>query len=309
MGRRLRYIPEGGSLVEVTCRTVQGRYFMRPNKECREIILGVLGRAQRFYPVRIHAFAFLSNHYHLLLSVPDAHRLARFMQYLNANLAREIGRLVDWPSHLWSRRYQAILVSDEPTAQIDRLRYVLSQSCKEGLVPSPLEWPGAHSAQSLLDGSILSGLWFDRTREYAARQRGDSYEPRDFATEETLTLDPLPCWRHLDAGVVREYIRDLVTEIEEEARREKKKPLGRKALTHIRPHSRPERLKRAPAPGFHCATRQARRELHEAYGWFYAAYRQAAEKLRLGDLTATFPEGAFPPPRPFVGLALEPWPG
>lgn len=309
MGRRLRFIPEGGSLVEVTCRTVQGRYLLRPDEESRDIILGVLARAKRLYPVRIHAFAFLSNHYHILLSIPDAQRLARFMQYLNANLAREIARLVDWPSQLWSRRYQAILVSDEPAAQIDRLRYVLSQTCKEGLVSSPLEWPGAHCAQALIDGSILRGLWFDRTREYVARQRGETYKPQDFATEETLSLEPLPCWRHLDPGRVREYTRDLVTEIEEEAKRENKKPIGRKALSRIRPHSRPQKMKKAPAPGFHCASRRVRRELYEAYGWFYAAYRQAAEKLRLGDCTVTFPEGSFPPPRPFVGLALEPWPG
>jgi REP element-mobilizing transposase RayT len=309
MGRRLRFIPEGGSLVEVTCRTVQGRYLMRPNEESRAIILGVLARAQRLYPLRIHAFAFLSNHYHLLLSVPDAHRLARFIQYLNANLAREIGRLVDWPSHLWARRYQSILISDETAAQIGRLRYVLSQTCKEGLVSSPLDWPGAHCAQALLDGSTLCGLWFDRTREYAARQRGESYRPRDFASEEILTLDPLPCWRHLDAGLVRKHIRDLLTDIEQAAKQENKRPIGHKALTRMRPHSRPKKMKKAPAPGYHCATRQARRELHEAYGWFYAAYRQAAEKLRLGDLTASFPEGSFPPPRPFVGLALEPWPG
>ena len=25
MGRKLRYLPEGGALVEVTCRTLQGR--------------------------------------------------------------------------------------------------------------------------------------------------------------------------------------------------------------------------------------------------------------------------------------------
>ena len=80
--------------------------------------------------------------------------------------------------------------------------------------------PGAHCARALLDGSSLRGLWFDRTREYAARQRGETYEPLDYATEETLTLDPLPCWRHLDACVVRGYIRDFVTEIEEVARRE-----------------------------------------------------------------------------------------
>ena len=68
-------------------------------------------------------------------------------------------------------------------------------------------------------------------------------------------------------------------------------------------------MKKAPAPGFHCASRQARHELYEAYGWFYAAYRDAAEKLRTGDLSAVFPEGSFPPPRTFVGLSFEPWPG
>ena len=241
--------------------------------------------------------------------MPDADRLARFMQYLNANVAREIDRLIDWPSHLWSRRYQAILVSDEPAAQIERLRYVLSQTCKEGLVSSPLNWPGAHCAQALLDGSTLRGLWFDRTREYAAKQRGERCASRDFASEETFTLDAIPCWRHFDSRVVRGYIRDLMTEIEEEAKRQNGKPIGRMALMRLRPHSRPKRLQRAPAPAFHCASRQTRRELREAYGWFLAAYREPAEKLRLGDLAAIFPEGSFPPPRPFVGLALEPWPG
>ena len=64
MGRRLRYLPpEGSSLVEVTCRTVQGRFLLTPSNELNEIILGALGRAQELYPVGICAFAFASNHY------------------------------------------------------------------------------------------------------------------------------------------------------------------------------------------------------------------------------------------------------
>ena len=39
----------------------------------------------------LHAFAFLSNHFHLLLTVSDSQRLASFMNYLNSNLAREAG--------------------------------------------------------------------------------------------------------------------------------------------------------------------------------------------------------------------------
>jgi hypothetical protein len=58
---------------------------------------------------------------------------------------------------------------------------------------------------------------------------------------------------------------------------------------------RPERLDRSPAPFVHAATRKIQKELWEAYGWFVAAYREAADKLRKGDRDAAFPPGSFPP--------------
>src|SRR5262249_51371648 len=135
MSRRIRYLPPDGSgLVEVTCRTVQGRYLLTPSNELNEIILGALGRAQELYPVGICAFAFASNHVHLLLRVESTRQLALFMGHFNSNLAREAGRLVRWREKFWGRRYQAIPISDEEAAQVERLRYVLAHGCKEGLV-------------------------------------------------------------------------------------------------------------------------------------------------------------------------------
>jgi hypothetical protein len=63
MSRKLRFIPQGGSLVEVTCRTIQGRLQMRPSPLLNDIILGVLGRAQSRYPLEIVGYVFASNHY------------------------------------------------------------------------------------------------------------------------------------------------------------------------------------------------------------------------------------------------------
>ena len=109
MARRLRFIPEGGALVEVTCRTIQGRFLLKPTAELKPLILGVLGRAQRLYPLEIHAFVFLSNHYHLLLNVETALQLAQFMNYFNSNLAREVRnyvqlkpRIARQKSHRWA---------------------------------------------------------------------------------------------------------------------------------------------------------------------------------------------------------------
>ena len=63
MGRKLRYLPEEGALVEVTCRTLQGRLLLRPSPELNDIAAGVLGRAQRLYPVDLIALSLLSNHF------------------------------------------------------------------------------------------------------------------------------------------------------------------------------------------------------------------------------------------------------
>ena len=72
----MRFIPEEGAMVEVSCRTIQSRYLLRPSPALNEIILGVIVRAQRLYPLEVSGFVFPSTHYHLTLWVPDAKRLA-----------------------------------------------------------------------------------------------------------------------------------------------------------------------------------------------------------------------------------------
>ncbi|HEV7505078.1 MAG TPA: hypothetical protein VGS07_09220 [Thermoanaerobaculia bacterium] len=57
---------------------------------------------------------------------------------------------------------------------------------------------------------------------------------------------------------------------------------------------------RSPAPLVHAATKAVRKAFYDAYVWFVAAFREAAERLRLGDRNAPFPSGSFPPALPFV---------
>jgi hypothetical protein len=235
------------------------------------------------------------------------------MNYFNSNLAREAGRISGWKEKFWGRRYQAIVISEEEAAQADRLRYLLSHGCKEGLVARPQQWPGAHCVKALVTGQRLQGLWFDRTLEYAARTQRQRFDRLEYATQETIQLEPLPCWRHLAKAIYRSQVGDLITEIETETAsrhaREGTQPLGGAAILAQNPHDRPPRSKKAWAPAFHAATRAARRELAEAYRWFVGAYLEAAEKLRKGDLSASFPEGSFPPRLPFVGWVPESEPG
>jgi REP element-mobilizing transposase RayT len=308
VSRPLRYVPEGGSLVEVTCRTIQARFLLLPTPQLTQIVIGILARAKRRYPVEVCAAVFLSNHYHLLLWVPDAHRLAQFMRYVNSNLAREAADLFDWPDKIFARRYHAAIISNEEAAQVGRLEYLLAHGVKEGLVAQLRDWPGVHSVKALLDGEPLVGLWFDRTKEYAARQRGKSFQPLEYATEETLELDPLPCWRHLTPEQIRRNVAELVGRIEADAAAERERtgtvPLGPIVIRNQHPHDHPKKPKKSPAPMFHAFTKRVRKELQEAYREFVKAFREASEELlRKGNRLAAFPIGCFPPGLPFVGVA------
>ena len=304
MSRPLRFIPEEGALVDITCRTIQSRYLLRPDPMLNDIVLGVLGQAQRLYPVEISAFFVASNHYHLLAWIPDVKRMADFMGYFQTNVAREVAKLRKWRDKVWSRRYEAIVISNEPAAQVDRLRYVLANGVKEGLVARVEDWPGISLVKSVLSGESVRGTWFNRTAEHRARLRGEDFEPRRYATEETVELSQLSCWRHLSPEMYRELVAGLVKEIDADAAAERKRtgrePLGTENILRQHPHTCPNKTKKSPAPRFHAASKAAREGLRKAYGIFLAAFREAAERLKAGDRMARFPNGCFPPGLPFV---------
>ncbi len=299
VSRRIRFLPYPETLVEVTNRTIHGRLLLLPSKHLRSITLGVLGRAQRLFGVEIHAFVFLSNHYHLLVTVRDVEQMARFVGYFQSKLAREVARQTGWRDKIWARRYTAIPVSNEQAAQVARLKYLLSHGTKEKLVAHPAQWPGAHSVRALLEGSPLTGYWYNRTAEFQAKARGERYRRDDFAEVEAVELSPLPCWKHLSEGRYRAEVGRLIEGIVRQAGGDPKEDIER-SLARQQPTDRPSFSKRSPAPWFHCSTKAARIELRNAYEYFLSAYRSAAVALSRGELTAPFPEGCFPRPLPFV---------
>jgi hypothetical protein len=106
-------------------------------------------------------------------------------------------------------------------------------------------------------------------------------------------------------GWDRERVAKMGQEIEEEAAARRKRtgaePFGAAKILAQDPWTRPERVKRSPAPLLHAASKAMRQVFYEGFALFVAAYRTAAEKLQRGDPNPGFPLGCFPPGLPFVG--------
>ncbi len=314
MARNPRFIPPTGELQTISIRTLQARYLLRPSKRVNQLILGAVAHAQRRTGMRIIAATFLSNHGHLLLWARDAGQLARFMESLNSRIAREIGRLHDWPGKFWGERFAASLVANDAPSQVSALRYLLEQGCKENLVAKPWDWPGVHAAQMLLgNADRRRGVIVERTALYRARRRAkasESVRPIEFERKLEVELTPLPCWADLSPGRYREHVRELVREIERETaarrRAELSRVLGRHGALSMDPQHRPGSAKRSRLPLVHAMVREVRERYLEVFRIVYRAYREAAEGLRTGRSEVAFPEGCFPPAGPFVPFGEAP---
>ena len=291
----LRYQPDEWMVHFVTTRCLQSRYLLRPSPRVRSLIVGVLERAAERTGCRLHAAVALSNHIHLVVSSRSAAHLADYMQFVNCNIAREVGKLHRWRDKFWQRRYQSGLCLDDES-QIDRLAYALVQSVKERLVRSASHWPGLHTFRATCDGEKLHGHWVDRSAMYRASRRGDAVRESDFSTPCTLTLHKLPCWAHLgDATYASEARRIYHDRLAELGVDQDTPVVGAKAVQRRDPHDAPRGSDHSPAPLCHAAAKVTRDAFRVQYIEFVTAYREALAALRHNLDEFSIPEQGIPP--------------
>jgi len=291
--------PEGRpiAVIEVTWRTICGLYLLAPTRRNTDLLLGVLGKAQDKYDFQIYALAFLSNHGSMMLGVRSVEHLSEILRFVGCNIPKEIGchGTSRWKGKFWGRRARAILIRSEERL-LERLTYIHANSVKEILVKSPTQWPGAHSAKSLCYGSKLVGTWYERAKLWASGKR---LRERDVAITYEIRLAKLPHLAHLSDFEYQKLMEEICAQIRKMGQ-ELRKKTGKKvwkieALRAVRPHFKPDSLKRSPAPPIH-ADEEGRKWFLDAYATFLEAYQLANHALKCAPGVAhCFPEGGILP--------------
>ena len=109
MARPLRIdIPDGW--YHVTCRGIERRGLYASDRD-REHFLGLLEGVVERYSIRIHAYALMSNHFHLLVSTPDAN-LSAAMQWLKLSYSAWFNAKHDRVGPLFQGRFKSVPVEN-----------------------------------------------------------------------------------------------------------------------------------------------------------------------------------------------------
>ena len=81
------------------------------NEEDFHYFLNTLCKASLVYEVKVHSFALMSNHYHLLIETTQEN-LSKYMKYINATYAIYFNKKYKRSGHLWQGRFKSWYVTD-----------------------------------------------------------------------------------------------------------------------------------------------------------------------------------------------------
>jgi len=173
MARQLRIEYEGG-FYHVTSRGNQRQRIFWSARD-RERLKMVLERTKERYGYLLHAYVFMSNHYHLLMETPHAN-LHQIMQNINTSYTVFVNKKYDRFEHLFQGRYKAFIV-DKDKYLLALSRYIhlnpvragVVKSCEQYRWSSYQEYLNGRRGETLTDTDEILGL-FSGQRSVAVRK-------------------------------------------------------------------------------------------------------------------------------------------
>jgi REP element-mobilizing transposase RayT len=266
----------------VTRRCTQRQFLLKPSATTNEVFLYLLAVAAQRYGIRVHAFCVLSNHYHMVVTDPDA-RLPAFHQLLDALTARALNAsLGRWESFWAPNSYSAVALAS-PSDITDKAAYVLANPVAAGLVRTGREWPGLWSAPERI-GTELEV------------RRPKHFFDRNGCLPETVQLELTVPAGFSSADEFRAQLTRAVAEAEEKAHEKFGGVfLGVERLLRHEPTGRPtsEEPRRGLNPRVAARDKWKRKEVIHRLVDFLKAYRSAWAARCAGKADTIFPRGTY----------------
>lgn len=275
-----------GTTYLITRRCAQRQFLLKPSRTTNETFLYVLAVAVMKFGVRLHAFNVLSNHFHAVVTDPDA-RLPAFEQYLHSLVARALNAsLGRWEAFWAPSSYSAVKLL-EPEDIVDKTAYVLANPVAAGLVRTGREWPGLWSAPELIGGEPMT------VRRPSNFFREDGPMPETVELELTTPpgFDSAARFRDRVVEALAARERDAARTLESEGRRF----LGARRVLAQKAAAQPVRETGHRGLNPRIAGRDKWKRI-EALGRlvdFLRAYRAAWQEMRRGVQNVVFPHGTY----------------
>ena len=288
MPRKIRDITPGRYYL-VTIRTNLAEIWMLPDEHIEATIGGIIARYQEEYKIKIYAYAFLGNHYHIVCSTPHG-GLDRFFENVNREIARRVNKYFGRIAKFWARPYDAaVILNDEDL--LEAVLYTITNPVRHGLVRYSKSWPSLGCYHHCINED-------DRVFSFTHYSIKNS-EGKYLQTLHTLQLERMPQFQKLSRDQYRATLYSYITERENEIANERFMAslgfLGAKTLREQKPGSLPRDISRLKSPICYSKDSEVKKYYRNERRQFVKVYTLASIRLRAG-LSTSFPPHCYKPP-------------
>jgi REP element-mobilizing transposase RayT len=274
-----------GTCYLVTRRCSERRFFLRPSRITNEIFGFVLAVAANRYGIRVHAYCVLSNHFHLVVTDPNA-KLPLFHRDLDGLVARAVNAsLGRWESFWDPDSYSAVRL-ETPEDVLRKMVYALANPVAAGLVRRGRDWPGLRSDPCLIGETVT----FERPKGFFREEgplpstvRLQLHPPQAFDEDESFV------------DTLRRGLADAEDRAAAALADEGGSFVGVHRVLAQKPRARPapEEPRRALSPRVACRNKWGRMQALLRLADFVRGHREALQAWRAGRRDALFPPGTW----------------
>lgn len=284
------------------------------------ILEGLLARAQSLYPVILCGFKFMSNHLHMLLAVENPDDVVAFMSRIKTESAHAVNRLLGRRRHtVWQEGYDSPpILTIEDT--ISKLVYLYTNAQTANLVATIDEYPNVNSWSMFTSGVLQKKCkWIQRPMISKLEKTTLTVsEQKELAREllakakkvHTLTLRPdawLACFNVTAPEELASYRKQVIDRVRDAERRlaEERAANDRAVMGRDKLLTQPIDVPYTPkkfGKRMWCICREKERRIRFILfvKQLLAEAREALKRWRMGDMTAKYPPGLFPPSMPKI---------
>ena len=152
-----------------------------------EVFLDLLRTAAGRHAVAVHAYALMTNHYHLLVTPDTTNGLPLMMKALNGNYVRYYNRHHQRIGTLWNGRYRGIPIGDE-RYWLTCLTYIEQNPARAGMTSDLAAYPWSSYRFHASDQAESS--WVAPHPVYLALGRCENERRAAYRTISADLMDP-----------------------------------------------------------------------------------------------------------------------
>jgi len=269
----------------ITRRCTQRQFLIRPSAITNQVARYCLALAAARTGVLIHAVCFMSNHWHGVVTDPNA-RLPEFLEQFHRLFARAQNAALGRWENLWSsEKPSAVLLVDDRDV-LDKIAYTIANPTAAGLVAAPTDWPGLI------------------TRHFEERETVPMppvfFDPNgDLPKKIVLQLTRPPIFRLLSLAALERRLVIAVGERVRKARQmmasKRQEFVGAAGVVEQSPNARPLSIerRRTMSPRLAAHDTSARMLAIHRLAAFRRAYRIARQAWKAGVTGVRFPAGTY----------------